>query len=235
MKPGSIFFSVILGTLLIGCAGGTTVANREAPSLTMSDMSNVLNGEASEPYSQYMYKTTGKDETQVSSGIIMMSPVVGQDIRLEKVGSKLKVVADQAFVHSHDLQTGALEEIPFDGGYTAGGKLEIMPRIFRPVEVQPKWFPGSVAISVDRKCNFQAKLKNTQRTEISKLVTFIDARAKLDRTHCRLLGTFQNIPELSRLIGDLRKQGKYDEKQSYVLRLNWSDTFALVRLVNEGR
>ena len=53
--------------------------------------------------------------------------------------------------------------------------------------------------------------------------------------HCELLGTFKNIPQLKKLVTDLGKQGKYNGRQSYVLRVNWSDTFALIRIVREDK
>ena len=100
---------------------------------------------------------------------------------------------------------------------------------------QPRWFPISAAVSVDSKCNFPLKLRDPQGRETQKLVEFIDATAAFARAHCELLGTFINIPQLKKLVTDLGKQGKYNGRQSYVLRVNWSDTFALIRIVREDK
>ncbi|MBP1749989.1 MAG: hypothetical protein H6Q52_2528 [Deltaproteobacteria bacterium] len=235
MKPGSLVFSIIIGALLIGCAGNEMMLDQSGPPPAASDMFNILgNNEPSQPYSRYIYKIVGKDGGQPASGVISMSPLIEQDLRLVVAGSKLKVIADQSFISSHDLQIGASEEVPFRGGYSAGGRLAIMPGLFRPAEFQPQWFPWNAVISVDSKCNFLIKLKNPQGTEVQKLVAFIDARTKFDRTHCEFLGTFQNILQLEQLVADLVKQGEYNGRRSYVLRLNWSDTFALIKIIREG-
>ncbi len=234
MNSRSFVLSIIIGILLIGCAGSKRMLDENGQLPTVSDMLNLLDdGEPVRPYSRYIYRIIEKNKSQAASGVISMPPVIKQDLRLEMSGSKLKIIADGSFLRSHDLRIGDSEEVPFGGGYSAGGKLAIIPEFLRPVEVEPQWFPGNAAVSIDSKCNFLIKLKSPQGTEVQKLVEFIDARTGLDRARCEILGTFQNIPQLRKLVLDLSNQGKYDARLSYVLRLNWSGTFALVRIIRE--
>jgi hypothetical protein len=206
--------------------------DENAPPPTASDMFNILSdNEPSRPYSRYIYKIAGKDG---GSGDISMSHATEQGLQLVMTGSKLKVMADRSFVNSHGLEICDSEEVPFSGGFAAGGRLEIAPGLMRPVEFHPIWFPASVIVSVDNQCNFLIRLKKPQGTETQKLAAFIDARTKFDRTHCEFLGTFQSISQLRKLVTDLSNQGEYNNRLTYVLRLNWSDMFALVKIIREG-
>ncbi len=229
-------YSILLGTLLTGCtAANQVLSDRTGPTPTATDMLNILDDtEPSRPFSYYIYKVKAKDGTRESSGGISMSPAAEQDVRLVTAGSKLKVVTSRSFVSANDLQAGNAEEVPFGGGYAAAGRLAIVPGLYTPVEFQPQWFPTNAAVSVDNRCNFLIKMNDAKGNETQKLVAFIDARTKFDRAHCEVLGTFTTIPQLKKLVTDLRRQGRYDGKLHYVLRLNWTDTFALIRILRDG-
>ena len=213
MNSRSFFLSIIIGILLLGCAGSKKMLDEKGQLPTVSDMLNVLKGsEPVRPYSRYIYRIIETNKSQTESGVILIPPAMGQGLRLEMSGSKLKIIGNESFLRSHDLRINDSDEVPFGGGYSAGGKLSIMPEFFRPVEVEPQWFPANAAVSIDSSCNFLIKLKSFPGTEVQKLVAFIDARTRLDRTHCEILGTFQNIPQLRKLVLDLSHGGKYDAR-----------------------
>ncbi len=93
MNPRSYIFSIIIGALLISCAGNRTMLDENVPPPTASDMFNILSdNEPSRPYSRYIYKIAGKDGGLPFSGDISMSPVTEQGLRLVMTGSKLKVI-----------------------------------------------------------------------------------------------------------------------------------------------
>ena len=182
------------------------------------------------PYSRYIYRITGNDGSRVSEGIISMSPAAEQDLRLVVEGSRLRVVASSAFLNTHHIKPGDSDVSTFAGGNFWGGRLTVVPGFSKPVEFLPKWLPEGVFMSIDSKCNFLVRSKNLHMSEIQKLVVFIDARTRLNGARCELLGTFQNILELQRIVKDSRAHAKYDDGQNYVLRLGSSDIFALVRI-----
>ena len=233
MNLRPFFISIVAGTLLAACAG-PGLLDREGLVPTESDMRSMVNDiEPIRPYSRYMYRITAKDGSQVSEGIISMSRRVGQDLRLVVEGSKLRAIANSAFLDTHDIKPGDSDVSTFAGGNFWGGRLTVVPGFSRPVELLPEWFPEGVLMSIDSKCNFLVRSKNLHMSEIQKLVVFIDARTRLNGVRCELLGTFQNILELQRIVKDSRAHVKYDDGQNYVLRLNFGDTFALVRLMRK--
>lgn len=233
MKLQFFFVIAVSGILLTGCAG-TRTPNREPLVPTRSDMQSLANEpEPRRPYSRYIYKMTEKDGIKTGKGYIDMSPMARQDLRLIEQGSKLRVHANTTFMDNWNISFGDSDLLPFAGGILAGGRLEIVPGFSRAIEVKPAWFPRNVALGVDSKCNFLIESKDHRMSDIQKLVAFIDARGMLDRVHCELLGTFHDIPELQRLVRNAPERGKYGLGQNYVLRLHWTDTFALVRIVRK--
>ena len=233
MNPRYLFISILIGTFLTGCAGNKMILDGDGRPASVSDMQNLLdNDEPVRPYSRYIYKITDQNGSQTASGAISMPSLDGSDIRLAISGPKLKIMASQSFIRSNELPMDGSEEIPFGGGLCAEGRLGIMPDLSRPVEFKPPWFPANTAISADRNGNLLVRLKDTSRgNELKKLVEFIDTRTRLEKARCEILGTFQDVPQLRDLVKDLKLQGKYEGATSYVLSLNWSDTFALVRIV----
>lgn len=225
---------VVAGVLLTGCGAGTGVPDREILIPTQSDMRGIARDvEPSSPYSRYIYRIMGTDRSRTNEGIISVPSSSGQDLVLMVEGSKLKILADKTFMNTHDIKLGDSELLPFAGGSLAGGRLEVVPWFSKPVEFQPEWLPEGLTVSVDGKCNFLIRSRDPHMSETRKLVAFIDAKTRLDRMRCELLGTFQNIPQLHRIIKNPQGNGKHIDGQRYVLRLNWSDTFALVRIVPE--
>jgi ribonuclease I len=89
-------------------------------------------------------------------------------------------------------------------------------------------------LSVDQKCNLLVQTKKQYVNETQKLVAFMDARNRLEGLKCEILGTFDTMPQLKKLVTRLRKEGKYKDERHYVLRLSWSSTFALVTIAREG-
>ena len=219
----------------MGCAGNKIKLNNDGVPASVSDMQNLLdNDEPARPYSRYIYKITDKNGSQAASGVISMLSPDERDIRLAVSRSKLKIIASESFIRFHELLMGDSEEIPFGGGRCAGGRLAITPDLSRPVEFKPPWFPANTAISTDRNGNLLMRLKDgTSGTELKKLVEFIDARTRLEKNRCEILGTFQDVPQLRDLVKDLKRQGIYEGATSYVLSLSWTDTFALIRIVRK--
>ncbi len=236
MKLRFFFAIAVSGILLAGCAG-TGALTREPPAPTRSEMQSLANEtEPTRPYSRYIYKITEKDGIKKGKGYIDMFPMAQQDLYLIEQGSKLRVHANKTFMDNWNISFGDSDFLPFAGGILARGRLEIVPGFPRAIEVKPAWFPRDVSLGVDSKCNFLIESKNVRMSYIQKLVAFIDARSMLDRVRCELLGTFHDIPELQRLVRNAPEPGKYGPGQNYVLRLNWTDTFALVRIVRkDGR
>jgi hypothetical protein len=235
MNPRYLFIGILIGTLLMGCAGNKVTLDNDGLPASVSDMQNILdNDEPVRPYSRYIYTITDKNGSRAASGVISMQFPDERDIWLAVSGSKLKITASPSFVRSNELLMGDSEEIPFGGGRCAGGMLAIMPDLSRPVEFKPPWFPANAAISADRNGSLLVRLKDASpRTELQRLVEFIDTRTRLEKARCEILGTFQDVPQLRDLVKDLKRQGKYEGATSYVLSLNWGDTFALVRIVRK--
>lgn len=227
----------VIGTVFIGCATGNSRFDENVMSSgpTAHDMMNILDDPvATRPYSRYFYKIVEKDGTEVSSGVITIPPGNDQDVRLIVAESRLKVVAGEAFAQEWNLELGNAAYLPFGGGYAADGRLAIMPGLYKPVEFQPYWFPENAEVSIDKNCQFLVRMKKSRENEAQKLVAFMDARCKLDGVRCEILGTFHTVPQLKKLVTDLRKKDKYTGRSHYVLRLSWGPTFALVRIAREG-
>jgi hypothetical protein len=231
MNIRSLFFLIAAGIVLAACAG-TRIPDRENLVPTRSDMLSMANDtQPLRPYSRYIYRITGKHLVRTGEGIIEVPSTADQELYVVAEGSGLRIHATKTFMNTWDVSFGDSDVLPFAGGNLANGRLEIMPWFSRPVEFKPDWFPESLALGVDNKCNLLIDSGNPRMSDIQKLVAFIDARTMLDRTHCELLGTFQTIPELQQIVKTSRGSGKYDASQNYVLRLNWGDTFALVRIM----
>jgi hypothetical protein len=234
MNLRSFFISIVAGTLLAGCAAGSGVPDREGLVPTESDMRRMVNDiEPILPYSRYIYRITGKDGSRVSEGIISMSPAAEQDLRLVVEGSKLRAIANSAFLNTHDIMLGDSDVSTFAGGNFWGERLTVVPGFSKPVEFLPEWFPEGMLMSIDRECNLLVRSKNPHMSEIQKLVVFIDVRTRFNGVRCKLLGTFQTFLELQRIVKDSRAHAKGDGGQNYVLRLDFGDTFALVRLMRK--
>lgn len=198
---------------------------------TAGDMVNILGDpEEAGPYSRYLYRIVETDGREGGSGIVSMARGGDEDMRLIVSGTELRVVPGR----SCDLDMAGSDRVPFSGGYAAGGRLAIIPGVYRPVEFRPPWFPSVVDVSVDQKCNLLIRTKKRYANETQKLVAFIDARSRLEGLTCKILGTFDTIPQLKKLVARLRKEGKYKDERHYVLRLSWSSTFALVTIAREG-
>lgn len=229
-----VFF---IGSVLSGCATGDIRLDENIKSSgpVAHDMMNILDDlTATRPYSRYLYKIVEKNGTEITSGMAVISQTADQGIRLDVAGSQLKVTVSEAFMQTWDLELGNAAYVPFGGGYVANGRLAIMPGLYTPVEFRPYWFPANAEVSVDNKCNFLVRMKTSHENETQKLVAFMDVRNKLDGARCEILGTFHTIPQLKKLVTDLRNQKKYHGKAHYILRLSWGPTFALVRIAREG-
>ena len=155
MNLQSLLISIVAGTLLAGCAAGARMAGRESPTPTESDMRDMVNDvEPIRPYTRYIYRVTGNDRSLVSEGVISTTPASDQDLRLLVEGSKLKIIANNTFMSTHNITLDDSEVSPFTGGTFAGGRLEVMPEFSKPVDFQPEWFPEGVTLSIDGGCNF---------------------------------------------------------------------------------
>jgi hypothetical protein len=230
MNIRSLFFLIAVGICLVAC--GTRIPDRENLIPTRSDMLSMANDiQPLRPYSRYIYRITDKHGIRTGEGIIDVPSIAHQELYIFVEGPKLRIHATRTFMNTWDVSLGDSDLLPFAGGNLANGRLEIMPWFSRPVEVKPDWFPENLALSVDNKCNLLIDSGNRRMSDIQKLVAFIDARTMLDRTHCEVFGTFQTIPELQQIVKTSRGSVKYDASQNYVLRLNWGDMFALVRIV----
>ncbi|MHB8108845.1 MAG: hypothetical protein ACYDHW_02305 [Syntrophorhabdaceae bacterium] len=227
----------LIGSALIGCATWDTQPDEGSPSSgpTASDMMNILDDEtATRPYSRYAYKVIERDGSETASGMVGMSQTDAHDLWLLPSGTQLKIVASESFRQALNLQLGNSDHVPFGGGYVAGGRLAIMPGLYKPLEFLPYWFPANADVSIDNRCNFLIRMKKVRENETQNLVAFMDAKSTLDHARCEILGTFHTIPQLKKLVMDLRRKEKYYGKSHYVLRLSWGPTFALVRIAREG-
>jgi hypothetical protein len=198
---------------------------------TAGDMANILGDtEAAGPYSRYLYRIVETDGREGGSGIVSIARGGDENMRLVVSGAELKVVPGR----SYDLDMAGSDRVPFSGGYAAGGRLAIIPGVYTPVEFRPSWFPSVMDLSVDQNCNLLVQTKKQYVNETQKLVAFMDARNRLEGLKCEILGTFDTMPQLKKLVTRLRKEGKYKDERHYVLRLSWSSTFALVTIAREG-
>lgn len=202
---------------------------------TVADMWNIL-GEAtaSRPYSRYLYRMTGADGSEVESGIISMAQGGDGNMKLVVTGGKLRIEPGESFRGSYNWRSSEPEIVPFGGGYAAGGRLAIMPGLYRPVEFYPSWFPSNADVSVDGECNLLVRMKRSYENETQRLVAFVDARSRLEGLTCELLGTFHTVPQLKKLVTTLRKEGRYGGEHHCVLRLSWGSTYALVAISRKG-
>lgn len=200
---------------------------------TKGDMSNILGDEeVKRPYSRYLYRVTGMDGQEGVSGTISIAKGGDENLRLVVTGRGLRIIQDESFRRSYNLETTDSDNMSFNGGYAAGGRLAIMPGLYTPVELYPQWFPANADVSVDIKCNLLIRMKKVYANEIQGLVAFMDARNRLEGLTCEILGTFDTIPQLKKLVRTLRRQRKYNGEHC-VLRLSWGSTFALVTIVRE--
>jgi len=232
-------FALITG--MVGCGtletwrhGGGDLSSTLAATATMGDMMNVLGNRInSEPYSRYLYRVTGTDGKEAASGVISIAQGGDENMKLTVAGSELKVVPEGSFRQRYGLSENGLDRVPLSGGYMWGNKLALMPGLYVPVELHPLWFPSNAAVSVDRKGNLLVRLKKKYVNETEGLVAFMDIHHRLEGLTCKVLGTFDTVPQLKKLVAKLRSEGKYNGDQYYVLRLSWSDTFALVIITRE--
>ena len=202
---------------------------------TAADMLNIVGGEAAAvPYSRYLYRITKTNGGEGESGIISMVQGGDENMKIAVTGGELRIVPGESLRRSYNWETAGSDRVPFGGGYAAGGSLAIMPGLYTPVEYYPSWFPSNADVSVDGKCNLLLRMKTGYENETQRLVAFMDARSKLEGLTCEILGTFDTVPRLKKMVATLRKEGRYKGEQHYVLRLSWSSTFVLVT-ITRGR
>lgn len=202
---------------------------------TAGDMLNVLgDAAATRAYSRYLYRITQTDGSDGGSGIISMVQGGDENMKIVVTGGELQIIPGESFRRACNWETAGSDRLPFGGGYAAAGRLAIMPGLYTPVEYYPSWFPSNADVSVDRECNLSLKMKKGYESETQRLVAFMDARSKLEGSTCTILGTFDTVPQLRKMVTALRKEGKYNGERHYVLRLSWSSTFALVA-ITRGR
>lgn len=231
---------LVIAAVIAGCGsfkakghGGSDPASVAGGTATRGDMSNILGDvEAKRPYSRYLYRVAGMDGQESVSGIISIAQGGDENLRLVVTGRELRVIQDESFRRSYNLETTDSDNMSFNGGYAAGGRLAIMPGLYIPVEFYPQWFPANADVSVDIKCNLLIRMKKVYANETQGLVAFMDARNRLEGLTCEMLGTFDTIPQLKKLVRTLRGQKKYNGEH-YVLRLSWGSTFALVTIAGE--
>jgi len=202
---------------------------------TAADMSNIVgDAAATKPYSRYLYRVTKTDGSEGESGIISMVQGGDENMKLVVTGGELRIIPGEILQRFFNWEMAGSDRVSFGGGYAAGGRLVIIPGLYTPVEYYPPWFPSNADVSVDRKCNLLLRMKKGHENETQRLVAFMDARNKLEGLACEILGTFDTVPQLKKMIAILRREGKYNGEEHYVLRLSWSSTFALVMISPEG-
>ncbi|MDD3847631.1 MAG: hypothetical protein PHC90_14880 [Syntrophorhabdaceae bacterium] len=234
-----LFLQTLVAIVAVaGCSGLENAGQGlgdQSPTPTAADMWNILgDAEPAKPYSRYLYRMTEADGSKEESGIISMVQGGDENMKLVVTGGELRVVPGESFRQSYNWETSGSDRVPFGGGYAAGGKLAIMPGLYRPVEYYPSWFPSNADVSVDGKCNLIVRIKKGYENETQRLVAFMDARSKVEGLTCEMLGTFDTVAQLKKLVATLRKEGKYNGEHHYVLRLSGSSTYALVAISREG-
>ncbi len=202
---------------------------------TTADMRNILGDvTVSRPYSRYLYRMKRVDGGEGESGVVSMAQGGDENMKLVVAGGELRIMPEESFRRSYNWETSSSDRVPFGGGYAAGGRLAIIPGLYTPVDLCPSWFPSNADVSVDERCNLLVRMKSVYENETQRLVAFMDAKSKLEGLTCEVLGTFQTVPQLKKLVTTLRKEGKYNHEHHYVLRLSWSSTYALVAISREG-
>ena len=237
MRIGLSVLAIMVIAALCSCGAAGSV-RRDGMSLastaTIGDMLNIIgDGPAPRPYSQYLFRVTDGDGREVATGPLSLAQSGGDSISLIIAGDKLKVVVADTFIEGQKLDLRGSDQVSFDGGYAAGGRIAIVPGVVTPVEIRPSWFPSMADVTTDRKGRFLVRINKTYENHDQKLVAFMDAWTVLEGMSCRILGTFDTVPQLKRLVTELRRQGKYDDESHYVLRTSSGAAFALVVISGE--
>lgn len=232
-------FAYILALILwtTGCGGqGSLQYSETGPSLirsaaTISDMMNILeDGAIKKPYSQYLYRIMDAKGNETASGIVSVEHGGDENVKLAVTESELEVTIDESLQNLHDITKKGPFRLPVNGGYLLDNRVVIMPGLYKPVEFHPPWFPSQAALSVNTKGDLLVRVQGNFTSETQRLIAFMDAHRKLEGVKCEVLGTFDSMAQLKKLVTIVRGKGRNGDQRYYVLRLSRGNAFALVTI-----